>query len=132
MKHANVGKTVLIAETSSGTGTAFARPARKETMMVKKMLTLLIVGILLAVLVTACGVKEASPAVIPTVHMGALGFIQDSITFHKGEMLEFERSKQCLSFYRPIAPKNSIATCIFASRCSLYTIRTLYAAHEGV
>ena len=58
--------------------------------MVKKMLTLLIVGILLTVLVTACGVKEASPAVIPTVHMGALGFIQDSITFHKGEMLELE------------------------------------------
>ena len=58
--------------------------------MVKKMLMVLIVASLLAVLVTGCSVKEARPAVIPTVHMGALGFIQDSITFHKGEMLELE------------------------------------------
>ena len=58
--------------------------------MVKKMLIVLIVGSLLAVLVTACSIKEASPVVIPTVHMAALGFIQDSITFHKGEMLELE------------------------------------------
>jgi hypothetical protein len=57
-------------------------------MMVKKMLMVLIVASLLAVLVTGCSVKEARPAVIPTVHMGALGFIQDSITFHKGEMLD--------------------------------------------
>ena len=56
--------------------------------MVKKMLMVLIVASLLAVLVTGCSVKEARPAVIPTVHMGALGFIQDSITFHKGEMLD--------------------------------------------
>jgi hypothetical protein len=56
-------------------------------MMVKKMLTVLIVSSLLAILVTACSIKEARPVVIPTVHMGALGFIQDSITFHKGEML---------------------------------------------
>ena len=55
--------------------------------MVKKMLMVLIAGSLLAVLVTACSVKEASTVVIPTVHMGALGFIQDSITFHRGEML---------------------------------------------
>jgi plastocyanin len=56
-------------------------------MMLKKMLTGLIAGSLLALLVTACSIKEASPVVIPTVHMGALGFIQDSITLHKGEML---------------------------------------------
>ena len=46
--------------------------------MVKKMLTGLIVGSLLAVLVTACGVKDASTVAIPTVHMGATGFIQNS------------------------------------------------------
>jgi hypothetical protein len=57
---------------------------------VKKMLTGLIAGSLLAVLVTACSIKEASPVVIPTVHMGATGFIQDAITFHKGEMLDLE------------------------------------------
>src|SRR5215471_1322614 len=62
-------------------------PARKETMMVKKMLIVLIAGSLLAVLVTGCSVKEARPVVIPTVHMAALGFIQDSITLHEGEML---------------------------------------------
>ncbi len=55
--------------------------------MVKKIVAGLILGSLFAVLVTACGIREASPVVIPTVHMGALGFIQDSITFHKGEML---------------------------------------------
>ena len=55
--------------------------------MLKKLLAGLIVGSLLAILVTACSIKEASPVVIPTAHMGALGFIQDSITFHKGEML---------------------------------------------
>ena len=58
--------------------------------MLKKMLVGLIVVNLLAVLVTACSIKEGSPVVIPTVHMGALGFIQDSITFHKGEMLDLE------------------------------------------
>src|SRR5215471_10991462 len=57
-------------------------------MMVKKILTGFIAGSLLAVLVTACGIKEANPVVNPTVHMGALGFIQNSITFHKGEMLD--------------------------------------------
>jgi hypothetical protein len=57
-------------------------------MMVKKMIIGFIVGSLLAVFVTACSVKEASPVVIPTVHMGALGFIQNSISFHKGEMLD--------------------------------------------
>jgi len=77
----------LTTEASSVTGAAFASSARKETMMVKKILAGLIAGSLLAVLVTACSIKEASPVVIPTVHMGALGFIQDSITFHKGEML---------------------------------------------
>ena len=56
--------------------------------MVKKMLTVLIVSSLLAILVTACSIKEARPVVIPTVHMGALGFIQNSITFRKGEMLD--------------------------------------------
>jgi len=56
-------------------------------MMLKKMLAGLCVGSLLAVLVTSCSIKESSPVVIPTVLMGALGFIQDSITFHKGEML---------------------------------------------
>jgi plastocyanin len=56
-------------------------------MMLKKMLIGLIVWSLLAVLVTACSIKEASPVVIPTVHMGALGFIQNAITLHKGEML---------------------------------------------
>jgi hypothetical protein len=60
---------------------------RKETMMLKKILAAFIVGSLLTILVTACSVKEASPVYIPTVHMGALGFIQDSITLHKGEML---------------------------------------------
>lgn len=61
---------------------------RKERMMVKKMFLVFIVGSLLAVLVTACSVQEASPVVIPTVHMGALGFIQSSITLNKGEMLD--------------------------------------------
>jgi plastocyanin len=59
-------------------------------MMLKKMLVGLIVVNLLAVMVTACSIKEASPVIIPTVHLGALGFIQDSITFHKGEMLDLE------------------------------------------
>src|SRR6266699_5191531 len=77
----------LTTGASSGIGAAFARSARKETMMLKKILAALIAGSLLAVLVTECSIKEASPVVIPTVHMGALGFIQDSITFHKGEML---------------------------------------------
>jgi hypothetical protein len=62
--------------------------SRKETMLVKKRLILLIVGSLLALLVSACSVKEDSPVVIPTVHMGALGFIQNSIILHKGEMLD--------------------------------------------
>ena len=31
---------------------------------------------------------EANTIVIPTVHMGATGFIQDSITLHKGETLD--------------------------------------------
>ncbi len=53
----------------------------------RKMLKIMIASSLLAVLVTACSVKEASPVVIPTVHMGALGFIQNSITLHKGGML---------------------------------------------
>jgi hypothetical protein len=88
MKHARVGKTALITETPSGIDAAFARRTRKETMMVKKMLMVLIAGSLLAVLVTACSIQEASPVVIPTVHMAALGFIQNSITLHKGEMLE--------------------------------------------
>jgi len=78
----------LTTEASSVTGAAFASSARKETMMVKKILAGLIAGSLLAVLVTACSIKEASPVVIPTVHMGALGFIQDAITFHKGEILD--------------------------------------------
>ena len=56
--------------------------------MVKKMFMVLIVGDLLAVLVSACSLKEASPVVIPTVHMGALGFIQSSIILHKGDMLD--------------------------------------------
>ncbi len=56
--------------------------------MVKKMLIGLLAGSLLTVLVSACGIREASPIVIPTVHMGATGFIQDAITLHKGEMLD--------------------------------------------
>ena len=55
--------------------------------MVKKRLIALLFGSILAVLVTACSVQEASPVVIPSVHMGALGFIQSSITLHKGDML---------------------------------------------
>jgi plastocyanin len=47
-----------------------------------------IAGSLLTLLVTACSIQEAKPVVIPTVHMGALGFIQDLITLHKGEMLD--------------------------------------------
>lgn len=86
--HAQDRKTALITGTSSGICAAFTRSSRKETMIVKKMLAGLIAGSLLAVLVTACSIREASPVVIPTVHMGALGFIQDSITFHKGEMLD--------------------------------------------
>ena len=54
----------------------------------KKMFIVLIAGSLLTLLVTACSIQEANPAVIPTVHMGALGFIQNSITLHKGEMLD--------------------------------------------
>ena len=57
-------------------------------MLVKKMLMILIAGSLLTVLISACSIKEASTAVIPTVHMGALGFIQNSIILHKGEMLD--------------------------------------------
>jgi len=56
-------------------------------MMVKKLLTGLIVGSLLAVLVTACGIRDASTIAVPTVHMGATGFIQDAITLQKGEVL---------------------------------------------
>jgi len=48
----------------------------------------LLVGSLLTVVVTACGVKDASTVTIPTVHMGATGFIQEAITLHKGEMLD--------------------------------------------
>ena len=88
--HAQGRKTALFTETSGGIGAAFTRRFRKETMMLKKILAGLIAGSLLAVLVTACSIKEASPVVIPTVHMGALGFIRDSITFHKGEMLVLE------------------------------------------
>jgi len=44
-------------------------------MMLKKFLIGLIVGSLLAVLVTACAVKDASTVAIPTVHMEATGFI---------------------------------------------------------
>ena len=86
--HAQGRKTALFTETSGGIGAAFVRRSRKETMMLKKMLAGLIVGSLLAILVTACSIKEASPVVIPTVHMGDLGFIQDSITLHKGAMLD--------------------------------------------
>jgi plastocyanin len=57
-------------------------------MMLKKMLAGLVVANLLTVLVSACGIREASTIVVPTVHMGATGFIQDSITLHKGEMLD--------------------------------------------
>ena len=57
-------------------------------MLVKKLLMILIAGSLLTVLISACSIQEASTAVIPTVHMGALGFIQNSITLHKGEMLD--------------------------------------------
>ncbi len=56
--------------------------------MLLKMLVGLIVGSLLTLLVTACGIKDASTIVIPTVHMRDTGFIQTSITLHKGEMLE--------------------------------------------
>jgi hypothetical protein len=52
------------------------------------MFIVLIAGSLLALLVTACSIQEANPVVTPTVHMGALGFIQNSITLHKGEMLD--------------------------------------------
>ena len=47
----------------------------------------MIAGSLLVVVVTACGMKEASTTVTPTVHMGDNGFIQASISFQKGEML---------------------------------------------
>jgi hypothetical protein len=57
-------------------------------MLVKKLLMILIAGSLLTVLVSACSIEEASTAVIPTVHMGALGFIQNSIILHKGETLD--------------------------------------------
>ena len=54
----------------------------------KKIFMVFIAGSLLTLLVTACSIQEAKPVVIPTVHMGALGFIQDLITLHKGEMLD--------------------------------------------
>ena len=60
-----------------------SRSSSKETMMVKKLLTRLIAGSLLAVLVTAYRVKDASTIATPTVHMGATGFIQDGITLQK-------------------------------------------------
>ena len=56
--------------------------------MVQKMLAGLVVASLLVLLVSACGIREASTIVVPTVHMGATGFIQDSITLHKGGMLD--------------------------------------------
>ncbi len=52
--------------------------------MVKKVL----IGLIIGSLPTACGIKGASTIVIPTVHMRDTGFIQTSITLHKGEMLE--------------------------------------------
>ena len=54
----------------------------------KRIFIVFIAGSLLTLLATACSIQEATPVVIPTVHMGALGFIQDSITLHKGEMLD--------------------------------------------
>ena len=56
--------------------------------MVKKMLIGLIVGSLLILLVSACGVKDTSTIVIPTVHLGTIGFMQLSITLRKGDMLD--------------------------------------------
>jgi len=82
------GKTASTTGASSGISAAFARGSRKETTMLKKMLAGLVVASLLTVLVSACGIREASPIIVPTVHMGATGFIQDSITLHKGEMLD--------------------------------------------
>jgi hypothetical protein len=81
-------KTALITRVSSEIDVAFASCARKVRVAVKKMLVVLIAGTLLAISVTACSIKEASPVVTPTVHMGALGFIQNSITPRKGEMLD--------------------------------------------
>jgi plastocyanin len=86
--HTQNGKTALNTGASSGIGTAFVCSSRKETMMVQKMLAGLVVASLLALLVSACGIREASTIVVPTVHMGATGFIQDSITLHKGGMLD--------------------------------------------
>lgn len=86
--HTQNGKTARSTGASNGIDAAFVRSSRKETMVVKKMLIGLIVGSLLAVLVSACGIREASPIIIPTVHMGALGFEQDAITLQKGAMLD--------------------------------------------
>jgi hypothetical protein len=36
------------------------------------------------------------------------------------------------SFYRPIASASLITTFLFENHCSLFTVRTSYAAHEGV
>jgi plastocyanin len=42
---------------------------------------------LLTVLITACGVANATPNAGPTVHMGATDFLQHSVTIQKGDML---------------------------------------------
>lgn len=54
----------------------------------KKMPAGLIVGSLLTLLISACGVKDASTIVTPTIHMGTIGFIQSAITLHAGEVLD--------------------------------------------
>ena len=56
--------------------------------MVKKMLIGLIVGSLLILSVSACGIKDTGTIVIPTVHLGTIGFMQLSITLRKGDMLD--------------------------------------------
>ena len=55
--------------------------------MFKKILIGVIVSSLLMVLVTACGIREASTTGGPTVHMGADFFLQPSIAIHIGDTL---------------------------------------------
>ncbi len=55
--------------------------------MVKKVLIGLMVCLLLSVLVAACAIKNAGETTGPTVHMGAMDFLQHTVTLHKGDTL---------------------------------------------
>ena len=55
--------------------------------MLKKAFMGLVVSILLTVLVAACTIENAGAPTGPTVHMGAMDFLQHTVTLHKGDTL---------------------------------------------